>query len=244
MRRYKKYKGILGYYPALLKYKINLAFQKPYFGRIYLAQQTTPDRVMAMRKLIREELREGKSDYNILELGSWTGSSAILWGEECKKVGVGKILCIDSWSNSTEYSGEMASGLKNNEIEELFKHNIRTSGLDSYVKYIRGTTDEILPKLEEKYDLIYIDACHLYNQVKKDIRNSLKLIKPGGIICGDDMDIVPNLSDMSFLEANRNIACIKYPGHGSVHPGVILAVLEEFKDKKINWESGFWSVRI
>ena len=46
----------------------------------------------------------------------------------------------------------------------------------------RMTSDNFFKKNEEKFDCVFIDGLHYYNQVKKDISNSLKLLNPGGII--------------------------------------------------------------
>jgi hypothetical protein len=47
---------------------------------------------------------------------------------------------------------------------------------------IRDTSDNFFLKNQIFYDIIFIDGLHIYNQVKKDIANSLKFLKPNGII--------------------------------------------------------------
>lgn len=54
------------------------------------------------------------------------------------------------------------------------------------VTLLQGYTDDILPKIQKKYDYIYIDADHNYHQVKKDLDNAYKLIAEGGIIGFND----------------------------------------------------------
>ena len=51
---------------------------------------------------------------------------------------------------------------------------------------IRKTSDNFFSDNKEKFDLIFIDGLHHYKQVKKDIINSLKIIKDGGIILMHD----------------------------------------------------------
>ena len=47
---------------------------------------------------------------------------------------------------------------------------------------VRDTSDNFFLKNQILYDIIFIDGLHIYNQVRKDIANSLKFLKPNGII--------------------------------------------------------------
>ncbi len=49
------------------------------------------------------------------------------------------------------------------------------------------TSDEFFRMNEETFDLIYIDGLHTALQSARDIRNSLKVLRPGGIILVDDV---------------------------------------------------------
>ena len=42
---------------------------------------------------------------------------------------------------------------------------------------------------DSSLDFIYIDGLHSYKQVKKDINNYVKKLKPGGIICGHNFEV-------------------------------------------------------
>ena len=44
------------------------------------------------------------------------------------------------------------------------------------------TSDEFFKNNKDQFDLIFIDGLHHYNQVKKDIINSVEVLKDGGII--------------------------------------------------------------
>lgn len=52
---------------------------------------------------------------------------------------------------------------------------------------IQKTTDEFFADNFDLYDGIFIDASHDYEQVKKDTENSLKFLKPNGIIVWHDV---------------------------------------------------------
>ena len=51
---------------------------------------------------------------------------------------------------------------------------------------IRKTSDVFFKDKNEKFDLIFIDGLHIYNQVKKDILNSIKFLNDNGLILVHD----------------------------------------------------------
>ena len=69
--------------------------------------------------------------------------------------------------------------------DELFsKINIKNKiGVDPVSGgNIRLTSDEFFKSNNIKFDIIFIDGLHIYEQVKKDILNSIKFLNPNGII--------------------------------------------------------------
>tara|TARA_B100001059_G_scaffold221368_1_gene244251 strand:- start:9 stop:680 length:672 start_codon:yes stop_codon:yes gene_type:complete len=51
---------------------------------------------------------------------------------------------------------------------------------------LRMTSDQFFRENKEKFDLIFIDGLHVYEQVIKDIFNSIKVLKENGIILVHD----------------------------------------------------------
>lgn len=51
----------------------------------------------------------------------------------------------------------------------------------------RGTSDEFFAQNQQKFDIIFIDGLHTYEQVHKDINNALQVLKKGGFIGLHDM---------------------------------------------------------
>ena len=68
---------------------------------------------------------------------------------------------------------------------ELFNH-VKCSqkvGVDPYTGgTIRETSDKFFNTNKDTFDCVFIDGLHAYQQVKKDIQNSLKFLNPNGII--------------------------------------------------------------
>tara|TARA_B000000609_G_C24065569_1_gene289148 strand:- start:9 stop:626 length:618 start_codon:yes stop_codon:yes gene_type:complete len=53
--------------------------------------------------------------------------------------------------------------------------------------FIKGSSFDILPTINEKYDVIFIDGDHSYNGVKTDLNNCLNLCHEDTIIIMDDL---------------------------------------------------------
>jgi hypothetical protein len=84
-----------------------------------------------------------------------------------------------------------------------------------------GTSDDFFKQNSRQFDLIYIDGDHSSDQVRKDLRNSLDILSPGGIIVMHD--IAPEKREHTsprssgdafkvFIESRRNphLACSTY----------------------------------
>ena len=61
--------------------------------------------------------------------------------------------------------------------------NIKKIGVDPFSGgNFRGTSDEFFLQNKNKFDCIFIDGLHIYEQVKKDILNSIDCLNANGII--------------------------------------------------------------
>jgi hypothetical protein len=91
------------------------------------------------------------------------------------------------------------SGIENKRYLELGVYNSRNfnsvlsrdkvSVDTKYLATFQGTTDNYFLQLSpnEKFDVVYIDACHQWPYVLRDFNNSLKHLNPGGYIFVHDL---------------------------------------------------------
>jgi len=117
-------------------------------------------RVLAMlSKLIHPE--------NILEIGTYTGYSALCLAEGMQKSGT--LFTVD----------------KNEELESFSKKYFDKSDYKNQIKQLVGNALEIIPQIDEKFDLVFIDAD------KSNYVNYFNLIidkmNPGGVILSDNV---------------------------------------------------------
>lgn len=191
-------------------------------------------------------------DLNIIEIGSWYGASALSWAEGLTlHNGVkGSITCVDGWVpffdrslHKDEVYIAMETSLGSDTAYNIFLHNISTLPETIVKQHMRGKSDDILPLLRDGcFDVVFIDADHTYEPVKRDINNSLRIVKEGGIICGDDLNLQLNQCDPEFAKANKDKDFVKDPKTGrNFHPGVTLAVEEIFGE--VSMWGGFWAMQ-
>lgn len=118
-----------------------------------------------------------KPPVRILELGSWQGSSAMVWA---RFFGDAHITCVDTWGGSDSLDMSVSP-------EQLFDENIKNFACR--VRKIKSDTVSALAKFcndDEMFDLIYIDASHLEYDVVADTILSWRLLKIGGVMIWDD----------------------------------------------------------
>jgi predicted O-methyltransferase YrrM len=212
----------------------------------------TPVRQFFMTGALHALKQRGVEAPRILEIGSWVGFSTFTWALTLEQFfgGQGTIVCIDPWEDYPfvnqvhgaaiphAYRQMLTSGL----TYELFMHNVSRLGTGVSVLPLRGRSDRILPLLRERsFDLIYIDGDHAFEAVFRDIQASVPLLKSGGILCGDDLELEYAQCDVAYATANRDAQPATDPKTGALfHPGVTLAV-NELIGKVANY-LGFWAV--
>ena len=76
------------------------------------------------------------------------------------------------------------------------------------------------------FDLVLIDGSHYYHDVRRDIEFALRILKPGGIICGDDLERLPSADLAAVAKHHLDQDLVSYPDGSQFHPGVALAVYE------------------
>ena len=141
------------------------------------------------------------------EIGVWKGSSS----EKFLKKGLKKFYIVDSWSLSgydpAFQVNDPTISLTNilNNYQGLVGSKHPSDFEDYYNKIYKGVVKkfsgykeaeicrmganewfEQYKKTGEKLDWIYIDGDHSYTGVKNDLNNAIEVVKPGGLIIGDD----------------------------------------------------------
>ena len=103
----------------------------------------------------------------ILEIGTAVGYSAMCFSEYLQECGR-----IDTIERDEERISEA-------------KINIKNVGVEHKIKIYEGDAVEILPTLDEKYDVVFIDAAK--GKYPFFLKEALRMIKPTGVILADNI---------------------------------------------------------
>jgi predicted O-methyltransferase YrrM len=236
-------------YQSILR---EIAPNRPVFDAKYAILSAPVRHVMMMGVVWYLTKNKPQKNFNILEIGSWYGASALSWaqGLTLHNKSNGSITCVDAWQpffdrslHKDDVYVAMEKALGSDVAYNIFLHNISTVPEKIQRQHFRGISSNVLPLLRDnEFDVVFIDADHTYEPVKKDILLSLRLVKDGGIICGDDLNVQLADCDKAFAEKNKHKDLAKDPKTGrNFHPGVTVAVEEIFG--KVSMWGGFWGMQ-
>lgn len=122
-----------------------------------------------------------------VEIGVWKGE----FSEKLAKVTKPACLhLVDPWAFQKEYPRRFYGGKiaqSQADMDEVMR-GVEKKLSGKPVKFWRMYSDEFFKSFDGQADWVYIDGNHLYDFVLSDLEGALKILKPDGIICGDDFD--------------------------------------------------------
>ena len=104
---------------------------------------------------------------NILEIGTAIGYSALIM------------------ASSTDEDCKITTIERRLDMVEIAKKNINNTDYKDRIRIIHGEADEILPSLNEKFDLIFLDAAK--GQYLEFFNHCMENLNVGGIILSDNV---------------------------------------------------------
>jgi SAM-dependent methyltransferase len=109
----------------------------------------------------------------VLEVGSFCGRSTV-----CLARTAHAVTAVDTFDGrGTATQGDTLG---------TFLKNLDRYGVRDRVEPVRGESSEVLPDLPPIYDVVFIDASHDYESVKRDAELALGRLKPGGVLAFHD----------------------------------------------------------
>ena len=142
------------------------------------------------QNLYSEFVKLCQNDAIIVEVGSWKGRSTIYLAVEIFNSGKDiKLFAVDTWLGQLDLGiHQDEEHVKNGTIYKLFVDNMKVVNDQKEIVFpIRAESVKAAADFEDcSLDIVYIDASHNYEDVKKDIEAWLPKVKLGGILAGHD----------------------------------------------------------
>ncbi len=138
---------------------------------------------------------------HLVEVGSWKGASAIHMADVMRKLNcLGEIVCVDTWLGGPELwlKGDdpglaMPRQFGRPMIFDQFLANVIYSKHTKTIIPFPAdsiTGAKVLLAKDMLADAIYIDAGHEYEHVKADLQAWWGVLRPGGVLFGDDYHLL------------------------------------------------------
>lgn len=132
----------------------------------------------------------------VVEVGTWKGASAATMGRILQARG-GRLLCVDTWLGAREFvddplrRGWLAARHGYPQVYYTFLANMIRVGLSGTVVPFPQTS-----RIAARWcvahkvtaDAVYLDASHDEEDVADDLRAWWRVLRPGGVLFGDDYD--------------------------------------------------------
>ena len=126
---------------------------------------------------VSQALNRPTYELTICEIGSYSGESTSIFASRFKHV-----LAIDPWMDDYDPDDAACHHLPFSEVEKVFDQ--RMSFYPNVTKLKATSDDAIAQIIGARFDIVYIDGLHTYEQVKIDIANYAPLTN--FIVAGHD----------------------------------------------------------
>lgn len=207
-----------------------VGIEMPRYDGSDLGHVTPSDDLATLSALVAQEsvkLRMQGQPMVIVELGSWTGKSALAMAAGVEPGHEYTLYCVDHWQGTgTDRMRLVAQQAGSDSVFETFMQN---TAHNRKIVPLRGHTQDIAKQwlalsasrmagvYHGSIDFLFIDAGHTYEECKADIEAWMPFVRPGGVICGHDFNYQ--------------------------WPGVVQAVNEVFQGQKFQVGGSIWVKR-
>lgn len=130
----------------------------------------------------------------VAEIGAWIGRSSINLANALRGSG-GHLYCIDPFlgrdvamndGRATAIYGDVLDAVGTTQ-DEAFRSNVSAHGATELVTQVQGYSHEVARDWSRQLDLLFIDADHSYESVRRDLDDWTPFVKPGGWLVMHDV---------------------------------------------------------
>lgn len=185
------------YFSDILKHFDVVDFESTGRGIIALRKKSNPTHTTYNTRY--EMFKSFDKNKIIAEIGVFRGDfSKFIYDEINPK----ELHLIDIFEGVTHSGIDDSENVITINLNDSYKNLTQIYNKNKNIFIYKGLSDKILSKFNDNYfDIVFIDADHSYESVKKDLEISYSKVKIGGIICGHDY-VAKNHVDV-YLAVNK-----------------------------------------
>ena len=144
--------------------------------------KTSPKHLESLADFIRQRAADvAPSNLHVVEVGSWKGDSAIAMLKAADNV---LLRCVDTWQGSdNDCTGELAA---TQDVFAAFMENVVAAGVGDRIAVVKKDSVTAAVEINDKVDVLFLDANHGYDEVRDDIHAWLPKIMDTGWLIGHD----------------------------------------------------------
>jgi hypothetical protein len=131
-------------------------------------------------ELLNELLKQSPTKLTIMEIGVFKGRMTMMWNEILELNNIEYDYYAVDHFNGSDFNNPTWENFYETTLKNLkpILNKINLINNNSELEYINYK--------DEFFDIIYIDASHDYESIKRDIKLWYPKVKQNGFICGDD----------------------------------------------------------
>lgn len=148
-------------------------------------------------EVIEVLIKNMNKNVNVLEIGGYSGKTTEYLLKNCKDY-IDEYFVIDPYQFYEEYDNIFDQRTDQNKLDIAYKQMKLLEKKYSKLTLLKEFSEDCVSLFTDEYfDLIFIDANHKYEYVKKDIINWYSKVKHSGIISGHDYNY-PGLDGVKY----------------------------------------------
>jgi len=155
----------------------------------------------------------------MVEVGSFIGTSAVYtWAKAVGRTGI--VLCVDTWQGDvnmrlgSQFQNFMSLQHGHPTVYDVFLQRVLFHNLTEHIFPLAMpslTAARLLAVTNWVIDVIYVDSSHEQGETLIELHMYFSLLRPGGILLGDDWTVFPAVRhDVSLFAkcVNRTVSLI------------------------------------
>lgn len=146
--------------------------------------------------------------YRILEIGCFEGISSVFFADNLLNHKDSRLTCVDPFLTTYNDHAKFLTDIE----EARFDYNIKICRNTDKITVKKITSDEFFLKNKFTFNFIYIDGCHEYPFITRDMENSFKCLEQGGMMWMDDYGSFSPPMDQ-FFEKYKGQYAFLYKGY-------------------------------